>query len=97
MQDEGIILDYESTTTCNSIYKARQICDLDSVTIISHKYQNERAIFLANMCQMKAVGYNVATSHIHRNRIKNTRREYLARLKMFYIIIFATTPAYQND
>lgn len=92
-----IILDYEGTTTRNSIYKAGQIYDLDSMTIISQKDHNERAIFLAGLCQIKAVGYNAAPSHIRRNRIKNTLREYLARVKMFGTIIFATTPSYQED
>lgn len=92
-----IILDYEGTTTRNSIYKAGQIYDLDSVTIISQKDHNERAFFLAGLCQIKAVGYNAAPSHIRRNRIKNTLREYLARVKMFGTIIFATTPSYQED
>ena len=54
-------------------------------------------IFLAGLCQIKAVGYNAAPSHIRRNRIKNTLREYLARVKMFGTIIFATTPVYQED
>ncbi|MCX4278087.1 ElyC/SanA/YdcF family protein [Muribaculum sp.] len=94
---DRIILDYEGTTTRNSIYKAGQIYDLDSVTIISQKDHNERAIFLASLCQIKAVGYNAAPSHIRRNRIKNTLREYLARVKMFGTIIIATTPAYQED
>ena len=94
---ERIILDYEGTTTRISIYKAGQIYGLDSVTIISQKDHNERAIFLANLCQIKAVGYNAAPSHIRRNRIKNTLREYLARVKMFGTIIIATTPVYQND
>lgn len=94
---DRIILDYEGTTTRNSIYKAGQIYDLDSVTIISQKDHNERAIFLAGLCQIKAVGYNAAPSHIRRNRIKNTLREYLARVKMFGTIIIATTPAYQED
>lgn len=94
---DRIILDYEGTTTRNSIYKAGQIYDLDSVTIISQKDHNERAIFLAGLCQIKAFGYNAAPSHIRRNRIKNTLIEYLARVKMFGTIIFATTPAYQED
>lgn len=94
---ERIILDYEGTTTRNSIYKARQVYDLDSVTVISQKDHNERAIYLADLCQIKAVGYNAAPSHIRHSRIKNALREYLARVKMFGTIIFATTPAYQDD
>lgn len=81
--ENRIILDYEGTTTRNSIYKARQTFELDSVTLISQKFHNERAIFLAERCNIKAVGYNAAPSPIRRNRIKNTLREYLARVKMF--------------
>ena len=92
--ENRIILDYEGTTTINSIYKARQIFDLDSVTLISQKYHNERAIFLAERCNINAVGYNAAPSPIRRNRIKNTLREYLARVKMFGSILFAGTPTF---
>lgn len=92
--ENRIILDYEGTTTRNSIYKARQTFGLDSVTLISQKYHNERAIFLAERCNIKAVGYNAAPSPIRRNRIKNTLREYLARVKMFGSILFAGTPSF---
>ncbi|WP_286330780.1 ElyC/SanA/YdcF family protein, partial [Duncaniella freteri] len=92
--ENRIILDYEGTTTRNSIYKAKQIFELDSVTLISQKYHNERAIFLAELCNINAVGYNADPSPIRRNRIKNTLREYLARVKMFGSILFAGTPSY---
>ena len=93
---ERIILDYEGTTTRNSIYKARQIFKLDSVTLISQKYHNERAIFLAERYDINAVGYNAEPSPIRRNRIKNTLREYLARVKMFGSILFAGTPSFSE-
>lgn len=94
---ERIILDYEGTTTRNSIYKARQIFELDSVTLISQKYHNERAIFLAERCEINAVGYNAEPSPIRRNRIKNSLREYLARVKMFGSILFAGTPSFSEQ
>lgn len=95
--ENRIILDYEGTTTRNSIYKTRQIFKIDSVTLISQKYHNERAIFLAEHCNIKAVGYNAAPSPIRRNRIKNTLREYLARVKMFGSILFASTPSFPEE
>lgn len=94
---ERIILDYEGTTTRNSIYKARQIFELDSVTLISQKYHNERAIFLAERCDINAVGYNAEPSPIRRNRIKNSLREYIARVKMFGSILFAGTPSFSEQ
>ena len=81
--EERIILDYEGTRTLNSISKAKEGYGLDSLTLISQKYHNERAIYLADKYGIKAVGYNAVPSPIRRNRIKNTLREYLARVKMF--------------
>lgn len=80
---DRIILDYEGTRTLNSIVKVKEVYGLDSLTLISQKYHNERAIFLADKYDIYAVGYNSEPSPIRRNRIKNTFREYLARVKMF--------------
>ncbi len=86
-----IILDYEGLRTLNSIVKAKEIYELDSVTLISQKYHNERAIYLADHYNLHAVGYNAEPSPIRRNRIKNTLREYLARVKMFRFYIPTNT------
>lgn len=80
---DRIILDYDGTRTLKSIVKAKDVYGLDSLTLISQKYHNERAIFLADKYDIYAVGYNAEPSPIRRNRIKNTLREYLARVKMF--------------
>lgn len=53
------------------------------MTLIPQKYHNERAIYLADHYNHRAIGYNAVLSHIRRNRIKNTLREYLDRPKMF--------------
>lgn len=80
---DRIILDYDGIRTLNSIAKAREVYDLDSLTLISQKYHNERAIYLADKYGIHAVGFNAEPSPIRRNRIKNTIREYFARVKMF--------------
>lgn len=80
---DKILLDYDGTRTLNSIEKAKEVYGLDSLTLISQKYHNERAIFLADKYDIYAVAYNAEPSPIRRNRIKNTLREYLARVKMF--------------
>jgi SanA protein len=78
-----IILDYEGTRTLNSIVKAKQVYQLDSVTIISQPEHNARAIAIADHYGLYTVAYSAAPSHIRRSRIKNTIREYLARVKMY--------------
>ena len=80
---DRIIQDYEGTRTLNSIVKAKHIYGLDTVTMISQKYHNERALYLADKEGLYAVGYNAEPSPEALNRFKNNMREYLARVKMF--------------
>lgn len=87
-----IILDYEGLRTLNSIAKAKQVYNLDSLTLISQKYHNERAIYLADKYGIHAIGYNAKPSPIRRNRIRNTLREYLARVKLFSDILTDSYP-----
>lgn len=86
---EGVILlDYNGTRTICSIVNAKRVYDLDSVTLISQKYHNERAIYLADRYGVASVGYNAEPSPVFRKRVKNTLREYLARVKMMIDLIF---------
>lgn len=86
--DSVIILDYKGERTLNSIRQAKIAYDLDSVTIISQEYHNERAIYLANHYGVGAIAYNAKTPKILDKKIKNILREYLARVKMFIDLIF---------
>lgn len=94
--ENRIILDYEGTRTLNSIAKAKEIYGLDSLVLISQKYHNERAIYLADKYDLHAVGYNAEPSPVRRNRIKNTLREYLARVKMFVDFSFGSKPLFEK-
>lgn len=92
-----IELDYEGTRTLNSIAKLKESYGVDSVTLISQKYHNERAIYLADKYGITAVGYNAAPSPIRRNRIKNTLRESLARPKMFLDFLLGVKPTIKKE
>ena len=85
--DSVITLDYQGLRTLNSVVKAKDIYNLDSVTIISQKYHNERAIWLAGHYGIHAIAYNASTPNITDKRIKNISREFLARVKMFLDVL----------
>lgn len=89
---QRIILDYDGTRTLSSIVKAKEVYGVDSLTLISQKYHNERAIYLAAKFGLYAIGYNANPSQIRHNRIKNKLREYLARVKMFDDILTGSYP-----
>ena len=91
-----IILDYDGTRTLNSIVKAKEIYGVDSITIISQEYHNERAIFLASHNGIDAIGYNAKPSHIITKRIKNEGREFFARVKLFVDVILGEKPKFET-
>lgn len=86
--DSVILLDYKGTRTLNSILQAKNVYNIDSLTIISQEYHNERAVYLAENIGIKAVAYNAKTPPIRGKKIKNGLREYFARVKMFIDLIF---------
>ena len=82
--DNSISLDYQGTRTLHSIVKLK---DMGSITIISQKYHNERAIYLAEHYGLQAVGYNAAMPNITKKKIRNISREFLARVKLFIDLV----------
>lgn len=93
----AIVKDYDGTRTLRSIVKAKEKYCVDSVIIISPKYHNERAIAQADKYRLKAVGYNAPHSHILHSRIKNTLREFPARVKLYIDLWFGEKPSFLSD
>lgn len=79
----AIVLDYNGQRTINSIDNAKVIYGLDSLTIISQKYHNERAIWIAEHYGLHPIAYNASIPDIPHKKIMNISREFLARVKMF--------------
>ena len=82
--DSLITLDYQGTRTLHSITNVKS---LESITIISQKYHNERAIFLAEYYGLQAVAFNATTPNIAKKKIRNISREFLARVKLFIDLV----------
>lgn len=78
-----IILDYDGTRTLNSIAKMRDIYGQDSITIISQKYHNERALYQAKHLGIDAIAFNAKTPGRRTSWWRNRGREVLARVKLF--------------
>lgn len=95
--DSIITLDYQGIRTLNSIVKAKAVYGLDCITIISQKYHNERAIWLAEHYGLHAIAYNAPTPDITDKRIKNISREFLARVKMFLDLVIGTKSEFHNE
>jgi SanA protein len=53
-----IVCDYAGITTLDSVIRAKAVFGQASVTIVSQRFHNERAIYLARAFGVDAVGYN---------------------------------------
>lgn len=87
-----IVLDYDGTRTLNSIAKMRDIYCQDSITIISQKFHNERALYQAKYLDIDAIGYNAITPGRRASLLRNRGREVFARVKLFIDIVRGLHP-----
>ena len=91
--EEVIFLDYAGFRTLDSMVRAKFIFGLDKVTVISQKFHNERAIYIANQKGLKAIGFNAKDLSTTQG-FKVHLREYLARVKVFIDMILNTQPKF---
>lgn len=85
--DSIITLDYDGLRTLSSIVNVKSM-GIDSITIISQHYHNERALLLADSHDVDAIAYNATLPPTLAKRAKNFAREFLARVKVWLDIIF---------
>ena len=93
--DEGvpkgrIVCDYAGLRTFDSVVRAKEVFGTDTVLVISQRFQNERAIYLAQAHGMEAFGYNAEDVEI-RAGFKTKIREVGARVKMWLDVNFLDT------
>jgi|688.fasta_scaffold02284_8 SanA protein len=91
-----IFLDYAGFRTLDSVVRCREIFSQDSILVISQKFHNERAIFIADSRGITAVGFNaVDIKGIRSTRVKV--REKLARVKVVLDMLFGVQPKFSGE
>lgn len=90
---ERIYEDFAGFRTLDSVVRAKEIFGQNSYIIISQKFHNERACFLAQQFGIKATGYN-AKDVPDNVGLKTKIREYFARAKVFYDLLVGVEPKF---
>lgn len=90
---DKIFLDFAGFRTFDSIVRCKEVFGENTIVVISQKFHNERALFIAQRKGMDAVGYN-AKDVEGRYGLKVAIREKLARVKLMVDIIFNGQPKY---
>jgi SanA protein len=94
---ERIVCDYAGLRTLDSVVRAKKIFGASTILVISQKFQNERAIYIAKANEMKAYGYNAQDVQFDAG-FKTKVREIGARVKMWLDVNFLDTkPTYLGD
>lgn len=86
---EVIVLDGKGFSTFDSVVRAADVYGYGSFTVVSQRFHNERAIFLAEHLGLDVhdvVGFNAVSPTTVMSR-KTYAREYLARVKVFIDVL----------
>lgn len=92
--DSCIVLDYAGFRTLDSVVRCDEVFGEDSIIVISQKFHNQRALFIANKSNFNAIGFNA--QEVNKNYSFRTRlREYFARVKcVLDIYVLHTSPKF---
>lgn len=93
---DKIFLDFAGFRTLDSVVRAKEIFGQTKLIIVSQKFHNERAVFLAKQNGIEAFGYNATDVNKYAG-LKTNLREYLARAKAYLDLILGVEPKFGGD
>jgi SanA protein len=94
--DSVIYLDYAGFRTLDAVVRAKEIFGQSSYIVISQKFHNERAVYLARKYGIDAYGYNAKEVTAYKG-FKTKLRELFARDKMFLDLMFGVKPKFMGE
>ena len=94
--EKFIYLDYAGFRTLDSVIRAKEVFGQNQLTIISQRFHNQRAIYLAERNGINAIGYNAKDVNAYAG-LKTNIRELLARVKMFIDLAIDKQPHFLGE
>lgn len=95
---DRIIFDFAGISTLDSVIRANKVFLQEKFTIISQEFHNERALFIADHHDIKAVGFNALDPDDSFLFSKVAIRELFARIKCIFDVYFLNTaPKFLGD
>lgn len=83
---EKVVCDFAGLRTLDSVVRAKEIFGTTSVVLVTQKFHNERAAYLAKAHGLDVVGLNAESVTGYWAK-KTERREYFARTKMWLDVV----------
>jgi len=96
VKSEDVFTDHAGFDTYDSIYRARDIFEVDSMVIVTQKFHLPRAVYIANSLGVESVGI-VADKRIYIDKERSAIRESIARIKASLNVIFNAQSKFLGD
>lgn len=93
---EKITLDYAGFDTYDSVLRAKMIFGQDEFIVVSQKFHNQRAVYIARRNGIHAYGYN-ARDVKKMNGLKTKIREFFACVKAYVEVKVNVKPTYLGE
>ena len=91
-----VFMDHAGFSTYESVYRAKEVFEADTVLIVTQEYHLKRAVYIANALGLKA--YGVACDyHRYTGQLSRELREVLARVKDFGTTVFRPEPTFLGE
>jgi len=92
--EDDIILDYAGLDTFDTMYRAKNIFNINSAIIITQRFHLYRAIYIARSLGISAYGIPADKRVYYK---KNYIREYFATIKAYYNIVGGSKSVYLSE
>jgi vancomycin permeability regulator SanA len=96
IKPEDIFLDHAGFDTYDSLYRAKEIFQADSLIVVTQDFHLPRALYIANKLEIDACGVSADLQRYYGEDARN-RREVLAKVKAWLNITFNSKPKYLGD
>ncbi len=93
---EDVFMDHAGFSTYESIYRAKEIFQVENMVIVTQEYHLYRALYLADKFELNAHGVS-CDYNIYAGQKMREVREILARNKDFFTSIFKPYPTYLGE
>ena len=96
VKEEDIFLDHAGFSTYESVYRAKEIFEVNSIIIVTQKYHLYRALYNAKVLGLDAAGV-ASDLHTYSNQAQQSIREFIARNKDFLFCALNVSPKFLGE
>lgn len=96
IKPENIFLDHAGFSTYESLYRAKAIFGVKTLTVTTQGFHLPRAVYTGNKLGITTYGVG-ADKHYYKNEYLNEMREWPARVKTWFSVLFRIKPKFLGE